>query len=136
VENIFLFLDFTHIPTCHISFRICKSVCTYGRGELNRHILISDVPACIMFFFQGSTALMGLGFLNVEDSRSKWDTFTLGISPLDEWSAHRRNLYLTTHDIHKRQTFTPPAGFEPEIPASKRPQAYKAKNCDCQGMKG
>jgi hypothetical protein len=29
---------------------------------------------------------------------------------------------LTTHNTHKWQTSTPPAGFEPAIPASKRPQ--------------
>jgi len=27
----------------------------------------------------------------------------VGRTPLDEWSAHRRDLYLTTHDTHNRQ---------------------------------
>jgi hypothetical protein len=43
--------------------------------------------------------------------------FTLGRAPLVEWSARRRDLYLTTHNFHKRQPSMPPAGFEPEIPA-------------------
>jgi len=30
-------------------------------------------------------------------------------------------LYLTTHNIHKRQTSVPPEGFEPKIPAKERP---------------
>jgi hypothetical protein len=30
----------------------------------------------------------------------------------------------TPHNNHKRQTSMPPAGFEPEIPASERPQTY------------
>jgi hypothetical protein len=47
---------------------------------------------------------------------------TLGRTPLDEWSARRRDLYLTTHNSHKRQTSMPPAGFETEIPASELPQ--------------
>jgi hypothetical protein len=47
---------------------------------------------------------------------------TRGTTPLDEWSARRRDLYLTTHSTHKRQTSIPPAGFEPAIPASERPQ--------------
>jgi hypothetical protein len=51
-------------------------------------------------------------------------THTLGRTPLDEGSARRRDLYLTTHNIHKRQTSMPPAGFEPEIAASERPQTY------------
>jgi hypothetical protein len=46
---------------------------------------------------------------------------TLGRTYLDKWSARRRDLYLTTHNIHKRQTFMPPAGFEPTILASERP---------------
>jgi hypothetical protein len=29
---------------------------------------------------------------------------TVGRTPLDEWSARPRNLYLTTHDTHSRQT--------------------------------
>ena len=40
---------------------------------------------------------------------------TLGRTPLDERSARRRDLYLTTH---KRQTSMPPVGFEPATPAS------------------
>jgi hypothetical protein len=47
---------------------------------------------------------------------------TLGRTPLDEWSARCRDLYQTTHNTHKRQTSMPPAGFEPAIPASERPQ--------------
>ena len=50
--------------------------------------------------------------------------FTLGRTPLDECTARRRDLYLTTHSIHKRQTSIPPAGFEPVIPASERPQTH------------
>jgi hypothetical protein len=49
---------------------------------------------------------------------------TLGRIPLDEWSARRRDLYLTTHNTHKRQTYMPPAGFEPAIPAGERPQTH------------
>jgi hypothetical protein len=41
---------------------------------------------------------------------------TLDRTPLDEWSARRRDLYLTKHNIHKRQTSMPPAGFEPADP--------------------
>ena len=43
---------------------------------------------------------------------------------LDEWSARRRDLYLTTHNTHNRQTFMPPVGFEPTISAGERPQTY------------
>jgi hypothetical protein len=49
---------------------------------------------------------------------------TLGRTPLDEWSAGRRNLYLTTHNTHKTQEIYAPTGFEPTIPASSRPQTH------------
>jgi hypothetical protein len=50
--------------------------------------------------------------------------FTVGRTPLDEWSARRRDLYLTTHNTHNRQTSMPPAGFETAIPAGERLQTH------------
>ena len=49
---------------------------------------------------------------------------TVVMIPLDEWSARHRDLYLTAHNTHNRQTSMPPAGFEPTIPASERPQTH------------
>jgi hypothetical protein len=49
---------------------------------------------------------------------------TLRRTPLDEWSARRRNLYLTTHNAHKRQTSMPPPVFEPTIPTGEWPQTH------------
>ena len=46
---------------------------------------------------------------------TKWHT-TVGRIPLDEWSARRRDLYLT-HNPRKRQTSMPPAGFELAVAA-------------------
>ena len=48
---------------------------------------------------------------------------TVGRTSLDEWSARRRDLYLTTHDTHNRQISIPLVGFEPTISAGQRPQA-------------
>ena len=50
---------------------------------------------------------------------------TVGRTPLDEWSACRRDLYLTTHDTHNRQISMPPVGFEPKISADEWPQAAR-----------
>jgi len=47
---------------------------------------------------------------------------TISIIPLDEGSAHRRDLYLTTLNTYNRQTHTPSAGSEPPIPTSDRSQ--------------
>ena len=38
--------------------------------------------------------------------------------------ARRRDLYLTTHNTHNRQTSVPPVRFEPTITAGERPQTH------------
>jgi hypothetical protein len=71
--------------------------------------------------------LGGLGRLNFRGfAITYFRHTTLGKTPLDEWSARRRDLYLTTHNTHNRQTSMPPAGFEPRIPASERPQTHSS----------
>jgi hypothetical protein len=55
---------------------------------------------------------------------------TLSRTPLEEGPAHRRDLYLTTHNTHNRQTFKAPVGFKPTIPVSERPQTH---TLDCRG---
>ena len=50
------------------------------------------------------------------------DTQT-GISHSNSTSPCRRDLYLTKHNAHKRQTSMPSAGFEPAIRISELPQA-------------
>ena len=52
---------------------------------------------------------------------------TVSRTPLDEWSAPRRELYLTTHNTHNRQTSKPPMGFEPTISADERPQTLRLR---------
>jgi hypothetical protein len=56
---------------------------------------------------------MGLGLL--VSSRFHGHTHlrhtTVGRTHLDEEPARRRDLYLTTHNTHKRQTSMPPVGF-------------------------
>jgi hypothetical protein len=59
------------------------------------------------------------GFLDHTERRT-----TVGRTPLDEWSARRKNLYLKTHKTHKRKTSMPSVGFEPAIPATERPQTH------------
>jgi len=76
----------------------------------------------IAVFFSLSD-LFHLLIVDVEGECYTWshsDTPLLGRTPLDQWSARRRNLYLTTHNKRKRQTSMPPAGLEPAIPESGR----------------
>jgi len=55
---------------------------------------------------------------------------TVSRTSLDEWSAPRRDLYLTTHNTHNRQTPMPPVGFEPTVSAGERPQTYAMDRAD------
>jgi len=63
---------------------------------------------------------------------------TLGMTPLDEWLALRRNLYLTTHTVPKRQTSIPPSGIRPHSPSKQaasdpllRPRGHWDINSKC-----
>ena len=79
----------------------------------------------IFFFFLwrcDPTRVMASSFLRFLDHTQR--RTTVGRSPLDEWSARRRDLYLTTHNTHNRQTSMSPVGFEPTISAGERPQTY------------
>ena len=70
----------------------------------------------------GPTRAMASSFLRFLDHTRR--RTAVGRTPLDEWSARRKDLYLTTHNTHNRQTSMPPVGFEPTISASERPQTY------------
>jgi len=58
---------------------------------------------------------------------------TVGRTPLDEGSARRRDLYLTTHNIHNRQKSMPPAGSKPVIPTSEWPRRPKPQTARPEG---
>jgi hypothetical protein len=58
---------------------------------------------------------------------------TFGRTPLDEGPARRRDLYLTTHNTHNRQTSMPSVGFGPTILVSERRQTY-ALDCTATGI--
>ena len=68
------------------------------------------------------TWVMASSFMRLLDHTLRHST--VGRTPLDEWSARRRHLYLTTHNTHNRQTSMSPVGFEPTISAGERPQTY------------
>jgi hypothetical protein len=56
----------------------------------------------------------------------------VGRTSLDEWSARRRDVCLTTHNTHKTQTSITTSGFESTIPASERQQTH-ALDCAATG---
>ena len=100
---------------------ICASL-TYGTSQqLGRGLLF----AFVCFFVFGATAPQWARtssftrFLYHTQRRT-----TVGRTSLDELSASRKHLYLTTHNAQNRRTSMPPVGFEPTISAGERPQTY------------
>jgi len=66
------------------------------------------------------TRVMASSFLRFLDHTQR--RTTVGRTPLDEWPARRRDLYLTTHDTHNRKISMLPVGFEPTNSVGERPQ--------------
>ena len=59
--------------------------------------------------------------ITINHTHTHTHTHTLDKTFLDEWSARRRDLYLTTYNTYNRLTSM---GFELAIPASERPQTH------------
>ena len=79
--------------------------------------------AIIMFVFvaRAPRGVMASSFTRFLDHTQR--RTTVGWTPLDKWSARRRDLYLTTNNTHNRQSpmHPLPVGFEPTILAGERP---------------
>jgi hypothetical protein len=114
-------------------FRTLLDAIQMGRSLIQRvqePMLSYDLFLCFyaynvrvhMFFTSVSQQTpVGQGLLNFEASR--WHSVTHDfsgrvISPM------QRDLYLTTHNTHNRQTSMPSERFEPTAPASKRPDTH------------
>ena len=91
--------------------------------------IVSLILILTLFYFHDATAPSGWGpplyrVCTITLRHTHTHTHTLGRTSLDEWSVHRRDLYLTRHNTHNRKTPIPTVGFEPAVPASKRPQTH------------
>ena len=97
----------------------------FNRGlVLNEGIFYTALLNTFFFFVWrcGPAGAMAYSFLRFIDHTQR--RITVGRTPLDEWLARRRDLYLTTHNTHNRQTSMPSVGFETTIAAGERPQSY------------
>ena len=107
----------------HPALHACRAYC---RPKYPTTVSASYSSASKSTFFflwcYGPTRAMASSFLWFLDHTQL--RITVGTTPLDEWSARRRDLCLTTHNTHKRQTVMPPVGFEPTTSAGERPQTY------------
>jgi hypothetical protein len=115
VENYFLYITW-------IEGNLNLNLCHYIFDD---NLIIDEGSCCVCFFirrnsFQWAKASSFTRFVNHTQRRT-----TVGRTLLGEWSARRRDLYLTTHNTHNKQTsMCPPMEFEPVISAGKRPQTY------------
>jgi hypothetical protein len=78
---------------------------------VTRTALLHNVAVCIytkshltFFIFHVATAPIGSGSAQCRGFTNTLRHTTLDKISLDEWPARRRDLYLTTHTTHKRQT--------------------------------
>ena len=97
----------------YIYMCVCVCVCVY------LFVRVCGVCVCV---FHGSTAPIGPGLPHYRGFTITLRHTTLGRIPLDAWSAHRRDLHLTTHSIHKRQNLHARGGIRTRN-ASKRAAA-------------
>jgi hypothetical protein len=77
------------------------------------------------YFFSwhcGPKHAMASSFLKILDHTQQ--STTMGRTPLDEWSARHKDLYLTTHNTHNRETSMP------AISAGERPQTHTLDRAD------
>ena len=82
---------------------------------VSEFLILRDLPIIVtnfgIYFCWRDSPLVGLGllihgglfFLDHTQRHT-----TVGRTPLDEWSARRRDLYLTSHNTHNRQASIPP----------------------------
>jgi hypothetical protein len=109
----------TSLQTARVRFQTQLSIFSYW----NDGFFWCDIP-------QWARASSFTKLLN----HTQWHN-RVGRTPLDEWSALRRDLYLTTHNTHNRQISTPPVGFEPTISAGERPQTSRPLGSALKGCR-
>ena len=109
----FLFILFSIFQT-NISLRIS-----------HLSVRISHPVSASVFFYRGTAAPSGPSPPHYQRFTITLRHTTLGRTPLGKWSARRRNLYVTTHNTHMRQTdIHAPEEFAPTISTSERPQNH------------
>jgi hypothetical protein len=72
------------------------------------HLLVKgNYDVTLYNFFMAQQRIVGHGLLIVEASRSNSRHSILIRTPLEERSARRKDLYMTTHNIHKTDIHDP-----------------------------
>jgi hypothetical protein len=104
------------IRSHYLSRRAAADLRRRPRGHWDRRMnniaIYGNIVRFVCYCFVAPQPNAGYGLLIHEVSRSHTTTHHSRRTPLDDWTARRRHLYLTTHNSYKRQTSMPPLGFE------------------------
>ena len=95
-----------HIFICMQKQLHVSAIYSHHQSE---HRTVSKIYPLPPLWRCGPTLARASSFLRFLD-HTQWRT-TVGRTPLDEWSARRRDLYLTTHNTHNRQISMSPVGI-------------------------
>ena len=87
------------IPVIITSLKLCYLLVLW---QLKPSTSIRHLSEFFFLWRCGPTRAMASSFLRFLDHKQR--RITVGRTPLDEWAARRRDLYLTTHNTHNRQT--------------------------------
>jgi hypothetical protein len=131
--------NMAHVIVCWIS----KSTNTYSEyviliafftarmvARTRPNLMFVRNAACLISFYHGATAPSGPGPPHYRSFAIARKHTTIGRTPLDDWSARRRDLYLTTH-TNKRQTWL--RGIRtryPSKPEAAGPRLWPRDNLD------
>ena len=103
-------------------FRFCVSLAWPWPSEGLLIYLFNIIYLFVCFWRNSPQWAMASSFTRFLDHTQR--RTIVGRSSLDEWSARRGDLHLTTHNTHNRQTSMPPVGFDPTVSAGERPQTH------------
>jgi hypothetical protein len=86
--------------------------------------MLSRQGSFLFTWVSGTTRAMASSFLRFLDHTRH---ITFGRTPLDDWSVRHRELYLTTHNTHKRLTSMLPGGIRTYKPSKRAASDLRLK---------
>jgi hypothetical protein len=114
---------YVYIYLCIYLFTCLTTPATCQAHSITLHFtaltILNEVYKWIPFFFHGSSAPSGPRPPHFWAFNTSLRHTTLGWTPLDDWSARRRDLYLTIHNTHNRQNFMPPGEIRTRNPSKR-----------------
>jgi len=119
-----LFIDYLIIRSCITAILKVPFNKQQARLKMIYSLISSPLNNVYYPFYHGAKAPSGPKPPHYQGFPITLRHATLSKNPLDEWSARRRDLYLTTHNTHKRQTYTPLTRFKPTISVDERSQTH------------